>query len=78
MADDTIAKIESVPPIGLGDCGSEFDRVFRHTFELIVLRGEKSRAVLNREAEAMNQLMRETYAPCWEPDPPSSGAWQVQ
>jgi hypothetical protein len=35
-------------------------------FELIVLRGEKSRAVLNREAETMNQLMRETDAPCWE------------
>jgi multiple sugar transport system substrate-binding protein len=65
-------------PIGLGERGGEFDRVFMDTFQLIVLRGQKPRAVLDREAETLNRLMTETGAPCWQPDPPSSGACQAQ
>jgi hypothetical protein len=47
-------------------------------FQLIVLRGPKPRAVLDREAETLKRLMTETGAPCWQPDPPSTGACQVQ
>jgi multiple sugar transport system substrate-binding protein len=65
-------------PIGLGQRDGEFDKVFMDTFQLIVLRGEKPRAVLDREAETLNRLMTETGAPCWQPDPPSTGACQVQ
>ncbi len=38
-------------PVGLGQHGGEFDKVFMDTFQLIVLRGQKPRAVLEREAE---------------------------
>jgi hypothetical protein len=48
------------------------------TFQLVVLRGQKPRAVLDREAETLRRLMAETGAPCWQPDPPSTGACQVQ
>jgi multiple sugar transport system substrate-binding protein len=65
-------------PIGLGQRGGEFDKVFMDTFQLIVLRGQKPRAVLDHEAETLNRLMTETGAPCWQPDPPSTGACQVQ
>jgi multiple sugar transport system substrate-binding protein len=65
-------------PIGLGERGSEFDRVFMDTFQFVVLRGEQRRTVLDREAETLNGLMTETGAPCWQPDPPSPGACQVQ
>ena len=65
-------------PVGLGQRGGEFDKVFMDTFQLIVLRGQKPRAVLEREAETLNRLMTETGAPCWQPDPPSTGACQVQ
>lgn len=65
-------------PIGLGQRGGEFDKVFMDTFQLIVLRGQKPRAVLDREAETLKRLMTETNAPCWLPDPPSTGACQVQ
>ena len=65
-------------PIGLGERGGEFDKVFMETFRLVVLRGQKPRAVLDREAETLNRLMTETGAPCWQPDPPSIGACQVQ
>ena len=70
--------LPALPPIGLGQRDGEFDRVFMDTFRLIVLRGEKPRAVLDREAETLNRLMTEIGAPCWQPDPPSSGACQVQ
>jgi multiple sugar transport system substrate-binding protein len=65
-------------PIGLGQRGGEFDKVFMDTFQLVVLRSQKPRAVLDREAETLNRLMTESGAPCWEPDPPSTGACQVQ
>jgi len=52
--------------------------VFLETFQLIVLRGQKPRPVLDREAETLKRLMSETGAPCWQPDPPSTGACQVQ
>jgi multiple sugar transport system substrate-binding protein len=65
-------------PIGLGQRGGEFDKVFMDTFQFVVLRGQNPRAVLAREAETLNRLMTETGAPCWQPDPPSNGACQVQ
>ena len=65
-------------PIGLGQRGGEFDKMFMDTFQFVVLRGQNPRAVLAREAETLNRLMTETGAPCWQPDPPSTGACQVQ
>jgi multiple sugar transport system substrate-binding protein len=65
-------------PIGLGQRGGEFDKVFMETFQLVVLQGQKPRAVLDREAETLTRLMTETGAPCWAPDPPSTGACHVQ
>jgi multiple sugar transport system substrate-binding protein len=80
-----IAKMQSandalpaLPPIGLGQHGGEFDKVFMDTFQLVVLRGQKPRAVLDREAETLNHLVTETGAPCWQPDPPSASACHVQ
>jgi len=65
-------------PIGLGERAGEFDMVFLDTFKLIVLRGENPSAALDRERETLNRLMTETGAPCWAPDPPSTGACQAQ
>ena len=35
-------------------------------------------ALLDREAETLQRQITETGAPCWQPDPPSTGACQVQ
>jgi multiple sugar transport system substrate-binding protein len=85
MAATAIEKMQSAKdalpallPIGLGQRGGEFDKVFMETFQLVVLRGQHPRAVLDRETETLNRLMTETGAPCWRPDPPSSGACQAQ
>ena len=65
-------------PIGLGPRSVEFDEAFMGTFQLVVLRGQNSHEVLDLEAERLNHLMTETGAQCWQPDPPSTGACQVQ
>jgi multiple sugar transport system substrate-binding protein len=65
-------------PIGLGERAGEFDMVYLDTFKGIVLRGENPSAALDRERETLNRLMTDTGAPCWAPDPPSSGACQAQ
>jgi len=70
--------LPALPPIGLGQRDGEFDKVFMDTFQLIVLRGDKPRAVLDREAATLNRLMTETGAPCWKPDPSSTGPCQAQ
>jgi multiple sugar transport system substrate-binding protein len=65
-------------PTGLGDRDREFDEIFMQTFEQIVLRSQNPRVVLDREAKRLNQLLTETGAPCWQPDPPSTGPCQAQ
>src|SRR5262252_8177648 len=74
MGADAIAKMQSakdalpaLAPVGLGQRGAEFDRVFLETFQLIVLRGQEPRPVLDQEAETLKRLMSETSAPCWQP-----------
>ena len=64
-------------PLGLGAKGGEFDKVFLDTFQLIVLRGQAPRAVLDKQAEVMRKIMVDSGAPCWAPDAPSTGACPV-
>ncbi len=70
--------IAALLPVGLGAKSGEFDKIFLDTFQRIVLRGEKPRDVLDRQAATLTRLMTETGAPCWRPDPVSSGACQVK
>jgi multiple sugar transport system substrate-binding protein len=85
LTETAVADMQSAPdakpsllPIGLGDKGGAFDKVFLDSFQLIVLRGEKPHDVLPREGDAMQRIMTDTGAPCWAPDPPSAGACKVQ
>ena len=82
---DAVEKMQSAKdalpallPVGLGERAGEFDMVYLDTFKGIVLRGENPSAALDRERETLNRLMTETGAPCWAPDPLSSGACQAQ
>jgi multiple sugar transport system substrate-binding protein len=70
--------IAALLPVGLGAKSGEFDKVFRDTFQLIVLRGQDPHAVLERQGAALEALMEATGAPCWRPDPVSNGACKVQ
>jgi multiple sugar transport system substrate-binding protein len=85
LAAAAIAKTESakdaIPallPVGLGSHGGEFDKVMLDTFQLIVLRGVKPHDALAREAPILQKALTDSGAPCWAPDPPSTGACQVK
>ena len=65
-------------PVGLGDKGGEFNKVYFDTFQRIVLRGEPIRATLDAQAEALRNVMNAAKAPCWAPDPPSQGVCPVK
>lgn len=65
-------------PVGLGTHGGEFDKVMLDTFQLIVLRGGKPHDALAREAPVLQKILNAAGAPCWAPDPPSTGACQVK
>ena len=69
--------ITSLLPVGLGTHGGEFDKVYIDTFQLIVLRGQPVRAVLDRQADALKRVIDASGAPCWAPDAPSTGPCPV-
>lgn len=69
--------LPSLLPVGLGAKGGEYNKVFQDTFVRIVLRNENIRQVLDAEAANLRRVMEDTKAPCWSPDPPSSGACPV-
>lgn len=72
---DGIARTQGAPdamvallPVGLGDKGGEFNKVFVDTFQRVVLRGEPVRATLDAQAETLKGLIAASKAPCWAPD----------
>jgi len=65
-------------PIGLGAKGGEFNKVQLDSFQRIVIKGEDIQKVLNEEAAILQAVMNDTKAPCWRPDPPSTGPCQVK
>lgn len=65
-------------PVGLGARGGEFNKIYRDTFTRIVLNGEDIPTVLNEQAALLQEILNDTGAPCWPPDPPSEGACQVK
>ena len=65
-------------PIGLGESGGKFNKVYADTFQRIVLSGHDVREVLDQEAQNLQAVFDETGAACWAPDPKSEGACKVE
>jgi multiple sugar transport system substrate-binding protein len=65
-------------PIGLGAKGGEFNKVQLDSFQRIVIKNEDITKVLNDEAAILQTVMNDTKAPCWRPDPASTGPCQVK
>jgi len=64
-------------PIGLGAKGGEFNKVQLDTFQRIVIKNEDITKVLTEQAAILQTIMNDTKAPCWKPDPVSTGPCQV-
>jgi len=65
--------IAALLPVGLGERGGEINQIFRNAFDRVVFDGEDASAVLDEEGDALQALLNETGAPCWDPDPASDG-----
>ena len=71
-------KLPVLLPVGLGAKGGDWNKVYNDTFQRIVVKNEDIQTVLNEQAKLMQAILNETQAACWAPDPPSSGACQLQ
>jgi multiple sugar transport system substrate-binding protein len=71
------SKVPSLLPVGLGEKGTAYDDVFRTTFTGIVLRRRGIRQVLDGKAKELQAVLDSVKAPCWRPDPESTGTCQV-
>jgi multiple sugar transport system substrate-binding protein len=69
--------IPALLPVGLGGHADQFDSVYYDTFLRIALRNEDIQSVLGDEAGKLQQQLDAARAPCWPPDPKSSGTCQV-
>lgn len=65
-------------PVGLGERGGEINQIYRSVFNRIVLEGDDIQTVLDEEGENLQELLDDTGAACWPPDPPSEGPCQVE
>ena len=65
-------------PIGLGAKSGEFNKVQLDTFQSIIIKGEDIQSVLNAQAAILQTIMNDSKAPCWRPDPASTGPCQVK
>lgn len=81
LAADAVARqqeaedaILSLPPVGLGTRDGEMSKVFKDSFQSIILGGADIRSTLDSQAKVLSNLLREVKAPCWAPDPDSGGA----
>jgi multiple sugar transport system substrate-binding protein len=70
--------LPSLLPVGLGAKGGEFNKVYLDTFQRIVLNNEPVEQVLTQQATTLQQILNDTKAGCWPPDPPSEGPCQVK
>jgi len=70
--------LPSLLPIGLGAKGGEFNKVYLDSFQQIVINNQPIDQVLQQEAATLQQILNDTKAGCWAPDPPSEGPCQVK
>jgi multiple sugar transport system substrate-binding protein len=69
--------LPSLLPVGLGDQGEAYNKVFRDSFQRIILDGEEIAAVLEAEGANLQAALDAAEAACWSPDPESDGTCQV-
>ncbi|MDP9472509.1 MAG: ABC transporter substrate-binding protein [Chloroflexota bacterium] len=69
--------LPSLLPVGLGDQGGAYNKVFLDSFQSIVLDGNDIQQVLDQQAANLQAVLDATQASCWSPDPASEGVCKV-
>jgi multiple sugar transport system substrate-binding protein len=70
--------VTALLPVGLGAKSDEFNKAYQDSFARILLRNEDIPTVLNDQAAQLQKLLNDQKAPCWPPDPASSGPCQIK
>jgi multiple sugar transport system substrate-binding protein len=65
---NSLDSILTLAPIGLGEHGNDYDKLFVLTFSEIVLEGNEIQAVLDSNAEKLQKILDEENAKSWPPD----------
>ncbi|MFA9431830.1 ABC transporter substrate-binding protein [Egicoccus sp. AB-alg2] len=74
---DSPDALPSLLPIGLGDQGGAYNKVFQDSFRAIILQGSDPAGVLESEAANLQSVLDAAGAACWEPDPDTGDVCQV-
>jgi multiple sugar transport system substrate-binding protein len=61
-------SVPTLAPVGLGERGADYNRIFMTTFSAIVLEGRDPRAVLDANAAELQRIVDGANAKCWLPD----------
>ncbi|MGB3442726.1 MAG: extracellular solute-binding protein [Actinophytocola sp.] len=61
--------IVALPPTGVGTREGEVSKVFKDTFQSIVLDDANIRSTLDSQSQVLNGLLAELKVACWAPDP---------
>ena len=69
--------VASLLPVGLRDQSNPYNDVFRTTFDGVVLKDGDIDRVLAAKAKELQAVLDAVKAPCWRPDPESSGTCKV-
>jgi multiple sugar transport system substrate-binding protein len=72
------SSVVALLPVGLGARSDQFTLAYQDTFTRIVLRNEDIQTVLDDEAGKLQDMLNTAKAPCWPPDPQSSGTCQIK
>ncbi|HEY8446986.1 MAG TPA: ABC transporter substrate-binding protein [Thermomicrobiales bacterium] len=69
--------LPSLLPVGLGEQDGAYNKVFRDTFQAIILDGNDIQQTLEQQAQNLQSVLDAAGASCWAPDPESEGVCQV-
>lgn len=64
--------------VGLGSQGDTLKLAYQDLFTRIVLRNQDISSALDYEANVVQTALNTAKAPCWPPDPPSTGTCQIK
>jgi multiple sugar transport system substrate-binding protein len=64
--------------VGLGSQGDNFKLAYQDAFTRIILRNQDIASALDYETAQIDQALTAARAPCWAPDPPSTGPCQIK
>jgi multiple sugar transport system substrate-binding protein len=71
-------SIATLLPIGLGERGGDYNRIFMLTFSEIVLEGKPTRTALDENAEELQAIVDQMNVKCWLPDVSASRPCKIE